>query len=230
MNIKFQVNTHGSSDFKKKLVDQFRKYIWDNVIYSSRGFSRTDMPWLQFTINTDIQARCEITHFGEAWKPDEYQIVSLDWALEKMAEVNLTKHTIPQHTMKPTAEIKCTTYNQVLAILRHFEAKGWDIDLNQHGRTLEDVAKEYFEKYPYIVLICRLNNVTGNSSPWHNKALSFIEAFDYTEVASVNVPLNKEYTATVKPNGEVTVGCQWFTSEAILKLADEVKKMLDLKK
>lgn len=239
MNIKFQVNTEGNPTAKAQLAAQFRKYINANMHWPD-FLSRLDgYHWIQIAIgeNTDM------THNPTAYEVHEFQIVSLAFALGKMAEINILKVKEPvARTSVYAYQVKTESAGQLAALLRYYLALGWTDDTmvriqKQENLTFDEYAQWYFDRYPYLIIYSPYSGKTiGGNDNWSNGSYvrtTFDKAFDlefHPEVKPVQVPLNKEYTATVKSNGDVVVGCQLFHAEVIIKLATEVKTMLDLRK
>lgn len=242
MNIKFQVNTHGSPEAKRKLCEHFRKYIVDKKIYHTCNYDLKTFGWLQFTISNESTDANNITHYNTEWQPDEYQPVSMVWALEKMAEINFTGTDGRAARQSIYAyQVECKTVGQLGALLKYYLALGWaddnmDYILQQKGLTFDEYVQWYFERYPYFIIYSPYHGKTlGGHNNWTGGdyvQVAFEKAFALEfnpEVKPVDVPLNKDYTATVKTDGDVVVGCQLFSSGVIIKLSNEVKTMLDLK-
>ena len=125
---------------------------------------------------------------------------------------------------------KPITLAQSIGLLSYYKSLGWTLSSASGNTTVEKLANEYqgynifFRPTDKYISYCRIV-ATGRVVVSFEKAFNLPKSF-----TPVEVKLNDEHTATVKANGEVTVGCQTFPANVILQLAKEVQKSLDFDK
>jgi hypothetical protein len=115
-------------------------------------------------------------------------------------------------------------------IFGEFHKKGWSYDL-ECGDT-NKTAEDFFDNYPVLNFSLAKQHISGYTKEANPvKKAASTDFLDLSQVFDIlnskeNVVLNDKYTAVVGSDGSVEVGCQTFSAEVILKLAEVVKKKL----